>query len=578
MRETRVAIAGRTGVLAHAAAGALEKLACEVILLGPHEAPRVLDGRGVTRLLLFPFDPLPTRANIGCKESDLEYLRQMVEWAQGAGVVRLVLRSHAIAYGSSMKNPGLLEEGRISLLPKDSVERRWLEAEQLVMSPPMRRPEPAAPAFSPAAVRLASVLHRKEGDLIVRMLEGRVSAPLAGYNPQLQLLSLDDAADLLASSVLSQEPGIFNGAPAGTVPVRAALKAAGTLTLPVNGVLQKPVRSLLWKAGLADFPGEAADRVKYNWTISNERAARSFGRSPGDSSPQALKRFLKERGKGRPERVRDDYDEFGLDPQYLARLNWWFHFLSRIYWRAEFEGMENIPAEGSALLVANHRGFMPFDGVVHRSLILAHRKRHIRFLVIASLFKFPFLSDFLVRQGGVVASQVNTQKLFRRRELVGIFPEGISGAFRMYRGAYKLGDMSRNAFARMAIENGVPLIPSATIGHVEIFPILARIRTSFAPRVLGWPFLPVTPTFPLLPVPLPTKWHIRYLEPIPVSGYSPADAENPEAVNELAAKVCSVMQRNIDEMLGRRKHIFFGNIFGPRSNGSLHVPAGVPDR
>ncbi len=578
MSETRVAIIGRTGALARAAAEALRRRNCEVSFVESPGFPAGLDGKRVSRLLIFPFDPLPSRRSLGRRESDLQFLRAVREWASGAGIVRIALRSHAVAYGISMKNPGLLEEGRISLLPKDSLERRWLEAEEIVLSPSNHGSRNAVPAFSPAAVRLTSVLHPEEGDLITRMLQGRVSVPLAGYNPQQQLLSLGDAADLLAAAVLSDAPGIFNGAPAGTVPVRAALRAAGSLCLPVNGVLQKPLRSVLWKTGLTGIPGEAADRIKYNWTVSNERAAREIGVRPQDSSPQALKRFLEDRGKGRPGRLKDQYDEFGLDPDYLARLNWWFTFLYRIYWRAEFEGMNNIPAEGPALLVANHRGFMPFDGVVHRSLILRNRQRHIRFLVIPSLFKFPFLSDFLVRQGGVVASQVNTQKLFLRRELVGIFPEGIGGAFRMYRGAYRLGDLSRNAFARMAIENGVPIIPSATIGHVEIFPILGRIRSSLVVRVLGWPFLPITPTFPLLPFPLPTKWHIRYLDPIPVTGYSPADAANPAAVNELAGKVSAVMQRNIDEMLGRRKHIFFGNIFGPRPSDGMQVQAGAADR
>ncbi len=575
MNETQVAIIGRKGALACATAEAIERSGCKTSFLVPPESPRNLDGRGITRLLLFPFDPVPSHRFVKEKETDFEYLRAVVEWALRSGIARLVLRSHAIAYGSSMKNPGLLEEGRVTLLPKDSLERRWLEAEQAVFDSASNSQQAAGAVLSAAAVRLTSILDSGEGDLITSMLEGRISAPLAGYNPQLQLLSLRDAAGLLAGAVLSDAPGIFNGAPSGTVPVRAALKAAGCVRLPVNGVLQKPVRSLLWKSGLSDFPGEAADRLKYNWTISNERAARELGITPQESTSEALRQYLRSRGRGRPERVRDDYDEFGLDPAYLARLNWWFTFLSRIYWRADFEGMDNIPAAEPALLVANHRGFMPFDGVVHRSLILRHKKRHIRFLVIASLFKFPFLSDFLVRQGGVIASQVNTQKLFLRKDLVGIFPEGISGAFRMYRGAYKLGDMSRNAFARMAIEHGVPLIPSATIGHVEIFPILGKIRSSMVVRGLGWPFLPITPTFPLLPIPLPTKWHIRYLEPIPVSGYSSSDAGNLEAVNELAAKVRAVMQRNIDEMLSRRKHIFFGNIFGPRSNGDRSLPAGA---
>ena len=561
MSTAHIAIVGSISALAHETAEALRRRGQVVSLLESSQNLESLANEHPVRLLCMPFAPSMEKRVLARKESGLSYLRSVLDWARDAGVTRVVLRSHAVAYGISMKNPGLLEEGRITLLPKTSPDRRWLEAEDVLFNHSGAK-TPMKNGFSPAAVRLTSVLAPKEGDPITRMIMGRVAVPMAGYDPELQFLSLSDAAEALACAVLSDSPGVFNASPLGTVPVRAALKASVSLRLPVNGVLQKPVRSLLWKVGLTDIPGEAMDRIKYNWTVSNERAKRELGFAPKQTSSQALKDFMKQTGCGRPDKIKDEYDEFGLDPEYLEKMSWWFYFLTRIYWRAEVEGMENIPSVEPALLVANHRGFMPFDGVVHRSLILAAKKRHIRILVIPSLFKFPFLSDFLIKQGGVVASQANTRKLFERKELVGIFPEGINGAFRMYKGAYQLGEMSRNAFAKMAIENRVPIIPCATIGHVEIFPILAKVRSSFIVRVVGWPFLPITPTFPLLPIPLPTKWHIRYLEPIPVDGYSPSDAQNPKAVNELARVTCEVMQRNIDEMLLRRKHIFFGDIFG----------------
>ncbi len=561
MSEGGIAIAGFIGPLALGTAEALRRRGCQVAILPSPQDPSLLAAARPGRLILFPFAPSLAKREQVKNGDGLAYIGRVLDWARDAGIERVVLRSHAVAYGISMKNPGLLEEGRVTLLPKTSLERRWLEAESVLFDHPGAGIKDSDGGFSAAAVRMASILAPEEGDLITRMISGRMAAPMAGYDPQLQLMSLADAAECLACAALSSSQGIFNGSPSGTVPAKAALKAAVPVRIPVNGVVQKPIRSLLWKAGLADFPGEVMDRIKYNWTVANDRAKREFGFSPAETSSQALKAYLSQIGRGRAHRIKDEYDEFGLDPEYLQRLKWWFTFLSKIYWRAEVEGMDNVPATGPALLVANHRGFMPFDGVVHRTLILDSKKRHIRILVIPSLFKFPFLSDFLVKQGGVVASQENTRKLFRRKELVGIFPEGIEGAFRMYKGAYKLGDMHRNAFARLAIEHRVPIIPSATIGHVEIFPILAKVRSSFIVRVAGWPFLPITPTFPLLPVPLPTKWHIRYLEPIPVDGYSPEDAGNPKAVNDLARVVCEVMQRNIDEMLCRRKHVFFGNIF-----------------
>ncbi|MGI8785764.1 MAG: 1-acyl-sn-glycerol-3-phosphate acyltransferase [Acidobacteriota bacterium] len=563
MSAQHVAILGHLGPLARAAAAALELRGHAVARIESPAVPAQQDALRPETILIFPFAPSMRREAIEDSAADLRYLRTCLEWSRQAGATRAVLRSHAIAYGCSMKNPGLLEEGRPSLLPRDSVSRRWLEAEGILFE---------FPDLAPAALRLTTLLDPAEGDLIARMLAGRLALPLAGYDPQLQLLSLSDAAEALARAVQSRATGIFNIAPAGTVPVKDAMKASVPWRLPIAGALQKPIRSLLWKRNLAAFPGELYDCLKYNWTISPARASEELGFEPKASSSEALRDFLGRSGRGRPERIRSSYDEFGLDPDYLEKFSWWFSFLRKVYWRVEVEGLENIPKTDAALLVANHRGFMPFDGVVHRSLILKAHNRHIRFLVIPSLFKFPFLSDFLIRQGGVVASQANTRKLFARRELVGIFPEGINGAFRMYRGAYKLGEMGRNVFARMAIENGVPIIPAAVIGHVEIFPILKRIPSSLVTRMTGWPFFPITATFPLLPLPLPTKWHIRYLEPIPVNHLRPSDAGNPKVVGELAAHVGQLLQKNIDEMLSRRKHVFFGNIFDRSAVPSNHPP------
>ena len=571
MSVERISVVGYIGTLARAAAGVLQGRGHSVLLHDIRQSPGGTPTGNPTRILYLPFPPGMGRKEIERKPEDLNVLRSILGWALASGVRRFVLRSHAVAYGVSMKNPGLLDEGRNSLLPKESLDRRWLQAEEAVLSAAGTKDH----AMSTAAVRLVSILDQEEGDPVTRMLLGKVTVCMAGYDPQLQFLSLSDASECLASAVCSDAPGVFNGSGPGTVPSKAALRASVPVRLPVNGALQKPLRTILWKSGIVELPGEALDRVKYNWTVSADKAAKELGFRARQTSSQALREFLRSQGRGRPGRIKEEYDEFGLNPEYIARRNWWFNFLCRIYWRAEAEGLENIPSEAPALLVANHRGFMPFDGVVHRHTILMAKRRHIRFLVIPSLFKFPFLSDFLVRQGGVVASQTNTQKLFARKDLVGIFPEGINGAFRMYKGAYRLGDMSRNHFAKMAIENGVPIIPSATIGHVEIFPILYKVHSSLVVRQTGWPFLPITPTFPLLPVPLPSKWHIRYLEPIPVNGYGSADAADPKAVNDLAARVVSVMQRNIDEMLGRRKHVFFGNIFDRPADRSRGIQPGV---
>ncbi len=556
METTRVVLVGHISVLARATAAALARRGHQVYLLEHFQTSENLSSHRPTRIICFPFSPSVSHREAGQWAADLSHLQSLLTLATDLGIVRVVLRSHAIVYGSSMKNPGMLGEDRASFLPKSSFDRRWLQAEELLW-----KAAGSSPKFSAAAIRLTNILEPVEGDFITRLLTRRVSVPLAGYDPRVQFLTVADAAEALVSAILSDAAGIFNISGEGAVSFRDALRAVSPARIPVGGILQKPVRSFLWKLGLAEFPGESAEQVRYNWTVSSERAKRELGFVPQSSSLKALQQFLQKVPGSKSNRLKERYDDYGLNPEYLAAWEPWFNFLRKIYWRVEVEGIENVPSGEPALLVTNHRGFMPFDGVIHRSLILHHKNRHIRVLVIPSLFKFPFLSDFLIRQGGVVASQQNAKRLLDRGELVGIFPEGINGAFRMYKGAYKLGEFGKDVFAKIAIENSVSIVPAAVIGHVEIFPILARINSSAVTRFTGWPFLPITPTFPLLPIPLPTKWHIRYLEPISVGNLRPSDAENPRLVKDFSQHVKDVLQRNVDEMLARRRHIFFGNIF-----------------
>ncbi len=507
-------------------------------------------------LLLFPFSPPRRRDDRRLWQHQLGWLEEIVRWALGREVRRVVLRSSVTAYGSSFKNYGLMEESRTTLLGERSPERRWVQAEELVLGQ-----EGKGVAWSAAALRLTHIAHPDEGSLPAAMFAGRWACPAAGYDPRLQFISLEDAADALVRAVHGTGTGLYNITADGCVEFRRSLRRVTPLRFPVGQSIQRPSRSFLKKVGLVRFGGEAVDQLQYNVTVTADRARRELGFRPHSTSVEALRNLLRESGKTGGERIASEVDDFGLDPQYLDTWSPWFTFLRKVYWRVEAEGLEHLPQSGPALLVANHRGFMPFDGVIHRSLILERTGRHVRFLVIPSLFKFAFLSDFLIKQGGVVASQLNTARLFSRGEFVGIFPEGISGAFRMYKGAYELGAFGRDAFAKMAIEHQVPVIPGVVVGHVEIFPILGKMYISPLVRWTGWPFIPITPTFPLLPVPLPTKWHIRYLEPIPVSPLRPEDAEDRRKVREFSQHVREIMQRNINEMLARRRHIFFGRIF-----------------
>ena len=456
-------------------------------------------------------------------------LAELEALARNPGLKRLVLRSHGYAYGSNPKNPGMVTEERISLLPPGDRAQSWLKAEEI-----------AKIHAGAAVVRLTNVTDPAEGDPLTIKLSHAIASKIAGYDPNVQVITVDDAARALVAAAESNSTGLFNAAGDGAVPLSEAFRAAGTLPVGLPKI-----------ASLAS--------LQYNWTLSSDRAARELAWHPEKSSLEALREFAARKPGGRPAELRKEYDDWGLDVEYIRAWGWWFAFLRKIYWRIDFEGMENIPQSGPGLFISNHRGFMPLDAVMHLSLIFTHRRRVPRFLIIHSLLRTPFLCDFLTKLGGVIASEENAARLFEKGELVGLFPEGIRGTFTPYKRTLQLRDFSRSDFAKLAVRHQVPVIPAAVVGHSEIFPIIGRIDSSWVVKELGWPYLPIAPMFPLAPIPLPSKWHVRILKPVPLDGLSPADAENARLMKEFSRYVQNLLQKNINDMAARRKSFLWGH-------------------
>ncbi len=98
------------------------------------------------------------------------------------------------------------------------------------------------------------------------------------------------------------------------------------------------------------------------------------------------------------------------------------------------------------------------------------------------------------------------------------------------------------------------------MGAEEIHPKIASV--DWLGRPLGLPYLPITPTFPLLGplgvIPLPAKWSIDFADPIPMDTYGPEGAEDPILVNRLSEQVRSIVQGMVDSRLARRRSVWFG--------------------
>lgn len=217
-------------------------------------------------------------------------------------------------------------------------------------------------------------------------------------------------------------------------------------------------------------------------------------------------------------------DEWGFDPAYAERLEPWMDFLYRRWWRVKASGLEHLPATGPALVVANHAGTVPWDAAMMATAMrraatdgtAATPPRHPRFLVLDWAFTLPWASVAIRRFGGVPASPDNALALLEAGHVVFVFPEGAKGIGKPYARRYQLERFGRGGFVDVALAAGVPIVPCAIVGSEEIYPKLGELPG--VARLLRMPYVPITPTFPLLGplglVPLPSRWRIAFDVPI----------------------------------------------------------------
>src|SRR3989440_12113544 len=156
-------------------------------------------------------------------------------------------------------------------------------------------------------------------------------------------------------------------------------------------------------------------------------------------------------------------DGFGFDPEFTERVKkvaLWFY---RKYWRVEVDGVQNVPARGRALLVANHAGIIPYDGAMIRTAILAEHPhpRHARMLVVDWAFAMPFTTMLLVKTGNVLAHPENPPPFLHATDPVAEFPKAVKGAPRPTRDRYRIRRRGRGGFAQCALRPGSPACPVA---------------------------------------------------------------------------------------------------------------------
>ena len=252
-------------------------------------------------------------------------------------------------------------------------------------------------------------------------------------------------------------------------------------------------------------------------------------------------------------------DDYGFDQEVTEQfLLAAIRPIAQKWFRIEVRGAENIPAEGGALVVSNHSGTVPLDGLMTAVSIRDHTGRFLRPLGADLVFRLPIIGDLARKGGATLACNEDAERMLRGGELVGVWPEGFKGIGKPFGERYKLQRFGRGGFVSAAIRTGVPIIPTSVVGAEEIYPLVGNIPS--LARLLGIPYLPITPLFPLLGplglIPLPSKWLIEFGEPIRTDDYDVGAADDPMLVFNVTDQVRESIQQTLYTLLMKRKSVF----------------------
>ena len=282
-----------------------------------------------------------------------------------------------------------------------------------------------------------------------------------------------------------------------------------------------------------------------------------------DGSPSRLDEGLAEWLDFLRRRLTGEYqvDDFGFDPELTDRvLLAPLRPLYEKWFRVETRGIENVPSEGGALVVANHSGTIALDSVMTQLALHDHHPAHrnLRMLGANLVFQTPLMGEIARKSGHTLACNPDAERLLSGGEIVGVWPEGFKGIGKNYSERYKLQRFGRGGFVATALKTKTPIVPTAIVGAEEIYPMIANAKT--LARLFGLPYFPITPTFPWLGplglVPLPSKWIIEFCEPIRTDELGPNAADDPMLVFNITDQVRETIQQSLYRLLVQRRSVF----------------------
>ena len=258
-----------------------------------------------------------------------------------------------------------------------------------------------------------------------------------------------------------------------------------------------------------------------------------------------------------------DVDEWGRSEHMRSIVRTIYEPIYRHWFRVEWEGLEKIPVDGGALLVANHAGAVPSDAPAIMHGIETELDRPVYGLAEYIFRELPVVGTLWSRVGGVTAQPDNAYRLLReQRQLVLVFPEGTKGTSKHYSERYKLARFGRGGFVEIAMRAGVPIVPIAVVGAEESMPIVFKIPQ--LAKAFGVPYVPITANMLLLGPLLggigyfPAKFKLRVLDPIHFDVPPDQVRYSRSKVMDESEAIREKIQEALYDMLRHRQSVWFG--------------------
>jgi UDP-glucose 4-epimerase len=215
---------------------------------------------------------------------------RLLEYCAKYGVKKVVVLSSANVYGPSPDNSNFLtEDAPLMAASRFSEVRDLIEVDMLAHGFFWRQPNSQTVILRPVHIVGPNIKNAPSNYL-------RLKYPwvLAGFDPIVQLIHVEDAARAMIEALRPEARGVYNVVGPGEVPLSAIARELGRSAIPIPHLIARPLLEMMFKYHLASFPPPELDHIQFLCAVDGSRWAKDVGWKPRASMRETIRSVLDE--------------------------------------------------------------------------------------------------------------------------------------------------------------------------------------------------------------------------------------------------------------------------------------------